>query len=75
MTFKATNTMKVEGRYKAEVIADSSGKWVGNALRFDTVDAAKEYARNLFDRWTLVREWRVIDTENGDAVVASANWS
>jgi len=66
---------KTEGRYKVEVIADNSGKWCGNALRFDSIDEAKEYARDLFARWTLVREWRVVDTEDTDAVVASANWS
>lgn len=61
---------QTEGRFAVEVIADSSGKFCGNALRFDTVDAAKDYAIDLYARWTLVREWRVIDTENSDAVVA-----
>lgn len=61
---------QTEGRYAVEVIADSSGKFCGNALRFDSVDLAKSYAINLTWRWTSVRQWRVIDTENGDAVVA-----
>ena len=47
--------------YKVEVIADSSGKWVGNALTFTTVKEAETYARNLAMRWILVREWRVVE--------------
>jgi hypothetical protein len=47
-------------KFKVEVIADNSGKWAGNGLTFDTVDAAEAYARDLMSRWTLVREWRVV---------------
>ncbi len=46
--------------YKVEVIADSSGKWCGNALRFETEEQARQYGENLFMRWTAVREWRVV---------------
>lgn len=49
--------------YKVEVIADSSGKWCGNGLTFDTKEAAEQYARDLFSRWTAVRDWRVVTTE------------
>lgn len=49
--------------YKVEVIADSSGIWADNSLTFATVEAAKDYAVGLFMRWTLVRRWRVVDTE------------
>jgi len=49
--------------YKVEVIADSSGKWVGNGLTFDTKDLAIAYASDLFMRWTSVREWRVVDDQ------------
>src|SRR4029079_1125944 len=45
--------------YKVEVIADDSGKWVSNALRFPTEERAKQYGRDLAARWTSVREWRV----------------
>lgn len=51
----------MEGKYAVQVIADNSGKWVGNQLRFDSIEAAEEYARDLSMRWTLVREWRVVD--------------
>ena len=48
-------------KYKVEVIADNSGEWVGNGLRFSTRDEAETYARDLAWRWTLVREWRVAE--------------
>jgi hypothetical protein len=38
--------------------------WSGNALLFPTPEAAEEYARDLFMRWTQVKFWRVVD-ENG----------
>ncbi len=46
--------------YKVEVIADSSGNWCGNGLTFDTESDAEAYARELYYRWTLVQEWRVV---------------
>lgn len=48
-------------KYKVEVIADSSGVWAGNGLRFDTHDEATSYALDLQARWTAVREWRVVE--------------
>jgi len=52
---------KTDGPLKVEVIADNSGEWCGNALRFDTVDDAKAYGADLAGRWTLVRAWRVVE--------------
>ena len=49
-------------KFKVEVIADSSGKWCGNALTFDTKEQAESYGKNLYARWTAVREWRVVET-------------
>ncbi len=46
--------------FKFEVIADSSGKFCGNAQTFGTKDAAIIAARDLERRWMLVREWRVL---------------
>jgi hypothetical protein len=46
--------------YRVEVIADNSGEFVSNGLRFPTVDEAQAYATGLALRWTLVREWRVM---------------
>jgi hypothetical protein len=60
---------KTVGPLAVEVIADSSGKYVGNALRFDTVDEAKSYGADLFMRWTAVRKWRVIEVESAEPFV------
>jgi len=48
--------------FAVEVIADNSGKWCGNALRFATRADAELYAVNLSMRWTLVRDWRVVES-------------
>jgi hypothetical protein len=50
--------------WKAEVIADSSGKWSGNQMRFETKAETEAYARNLMARWTLVLEWRVVESDD-----------
>jgi hypothetical protein len=50
--------------WKPEVIADSSGKWAGNALRFATKAEAEANVANLRDRWMLVRETRVIECDD-----------
>ena len=47
--------------FKPEVIADSSGKWSSNALRFATEEEAKIYVDNLMMRWTAVRDTRVVE--------------
>ena len=47
--------------FKVEVIADSTGKWCGNGLTFETREKAEEYAIDLFMRWTAVKEWRVVE--------------
>ena len=52
--------------WKPEVIADNSGTWCGNALRFATKQEAELNVMNLAARWMSVREWRVI--ESGDPV-------
>jgi hypothetical protein len=58
--------------WKAEVIADSSGKFVSNSLRFATKVEAQRYAEDLAYRWTLVRQHRVIET-TGDVTHAIVN--
>lgn len=67
--------------WKAEVIADYSGLWAGNAIVVGTKAEAERYAKDLANRWFLVREWRVvrtseqpnykIDTETGSVVAVS----
>lgn len=48
--------------WKAEVIADDSGKWCGNGLRFATKVEAEGYADDLAGRWTAVRQKRVVES-------------
>lgn len=45
-----------------EVIADDSGKFYGNALRFATKEEAEANVRDLSWRWMLVRETRVVES-------------
>jgi hypothetical protein len=54
--------------YKVEVIADSSGEWVGNGLRFDTEELARLYGADLAGRWLSVREWRVVEVIHEEGV-------
>lgn len=50
--------------FKVEVIADSSGKWVGNAVRLATKEEAEAYGRDLAGRWMLVTDRRVVESED-----------
>jgi hypothetical protein len=52
--------MELTMSFKPEVIADASGQWSSNACRFETEAEAEAYAHDLFMRWTLVRETRVV---------------
>lgn len=47
-----------------EVIADNSGKWAGNGLRFRTKAEAEQWAKELSWRWTAVREYRAAPSED-----------
>jgi hypothetical protein len=49
--------------FKPEVIADNSGKWVGNDLTFNTEAEAQAYVNDLMWRWTAVKETRVIEVD------------
>ena len=49
--------------YKGEVIADSSGQWCGNSLRFTTSPEAEAYIQDLKSRWTMVRDTRVVPSD------------
>ncbi len=50
--------------WKAEVIADSSGQWCSNGLRFTTEDDALRYAKDLAFRWWSVRDFRVVESDD-----------
>lgn len=48
--------------FAPQSIADDSGKWAGNALRFATREEAAGWNFGLELRWTLVRETRVVES-------------
>lgn len=50
--------------YAGEVIADNSGKFCGNAMRFATKEEAEIYVHDLANRWTLVRDTRVVESSD-----------
>jgi hypothetical protein len=50
--------------YKIEVLADSSGKWASNTVRFETADEAKAYGHDLASRWFAVRQVRTVPSDD-----------
>lgn len=48
--------------FAPEVIADRSGKWSGNTLRFATQQEAEGYVKDLANRWMLVTQTRVVES-------------
>lgn len=49
--------------WKPEVIADNSGKWVGNGLLFATKEESDRWVAALANRWLLVRETRSVEVD------------
>ena len=56
------------GKYRVKVIADNSGKYVGNGVTFDTLDEAVGYGFDLAGRWLLVRSWAVFTVADDQMV-------
>lgn len=56
--------------YKVEVQTDDSGRWYGNAQRYWTEGSANRAARDLFERWTLVRAYRAVPSDDPPTVAA-----
>ncbi len=50
--------------WRPEVIADGTGKWLANGLRFATEEEALANARDLQSRWMLVRECRAAPSDD-----------
>jgi len=50
--------------YAPQVIADSTGAWVGNGLRFATYEEAESNVNDLMMRWYAVQAVRVIESED-----------
>lgn len=59
-----TSPNHTQASFAAEVIADGSGEWVGNGLRFASAAEAEAYAKDLYSRWTAVREFRVVPSSD-----------
>lgn len=49
--------------FKPEFIADGTGQWSGNGLRFFTRDEAEGYGQDLKGRWFLVTETRAVESD------------
>lgn len=50
--------------FKPEVQADNTGKWYDNALRFATMGEAEASAKDLAFRWSAVRKWRAVESDD-----------
>jgi hypothetical protein len=50
--------------WKVEVQADSTGTWAGNGMRYQFKIEAEDAARDLEWRWTAVKAWRVVETQD-----------
>ena len=48
-------------RYQVNTFGDPKDSWAGNAVTFNDKDSAASAAANLFQRWTAVKFWRVVD--------------
>ena len=61
----ATGVRQQTGIYKVFVNThgDPEDSWACNAIRYDTVEEAVAAAESLFDRWTAVKFWRVMDAD------------
>jgi hypothetical protein len=50
--------------FKVGVKTKEDTEWVFNGLRFSTHEAAEEYAKDLFRRWTAVQQYTVVSSED-----------
>lgn len=55
-------------RVQVNTHGDPEDSWAGNAITHASRAQAKNAAEKLFDRWTAVKHWRVID-QNDKVVV------
>ncbi len=49
------------GKYRVDVLVLGERTWATNRLRFDTVEEAEAYARNLYGRWSLMERATVVE--------------
>ena len=50
--------------WKPEVTTDDTGRWTANGLCFATQQEAMAWARDLSFRWTLVRDYRAVESHD-----------
>jgi hypothetical protein len=62
MTTETANPATPFVSWAPEVIADGTGKWIGNQLRFATEQEAKGNVTALMMRWFAVRDERVVQS-------------
>ena len=54
--------METTMSYRVEVTTDDTGRWYRNELHFETAQEADSYGADLWHRWTLVRDFRVVES-------------
>jgi hypothetical protein len=47
--------------FRVDIRGVGESNWASNALRFDTVEEAKDYAHDLYSRWIGMDMARVVD--------------
>ena len=57
---------KTEGKYRVDVSVPGESRWATNALRFDTVEEATAYAKDLLGRWMQPDLARVAESDTPD---------
>ena len=57
---------QTEGKYRVDVSVPGESTWATNALRFDTVEEATDYARDLLGRWLQPDLARVVESDTPD---------
>ena len=60
---KDYSTSTEPGRWRSEVIADSSGIWSANMITYATREEAVAAGSELSGRWMLVQKWRAVPVE------------
>lgn len=50
--------------FQVEVIADSTGEWYSNAMRYTNRSDAEDAAVSLAMRWAAVRDYRVVESDD-----------
>jgi hypothetical protein len=56
--------MATPNSWKVGVKTAGDTEWCCNALRFPTLEMAQAYGQDLFCRWTAVREWTVLPSDD-----------